>query len=265
MAAKAKAKSGPVAAAIGAPKASKTGDDEQENQAEEIVPKKETGDDEQENQAEERVPKKETSPRASPARPPATVDRSRELALATEHPVTGPRAWDDKMVKDSHHQGDCEEYFQALLPSVLKRLTAYLERDPTVGGLGLKGPLYEQPPLDVSKAERNAALKSFKEKWSKQHCQTCQTSLDASGVYEAPATNGCWLDPTERAKFSGKQVPGTVLTWSMLDAGRKVWSDEKLHKSSTNPAMQHFTQNWAIVSRWEAAALDAAELSPSDQ
>ena len=93
--------------------------------------------------------------------------------------ATTPRAWSDTFLGD-FSAGNAEDYGKEVYMSVSARLCAYLSRSKTVGGIGLKGPLHAQQPIDVANAQRNANLKSYKEAW---RCTNCKISLDASSIY----------------------------------------------------------------------------------
>ena len=146
-----------------------------------------------------------------------------------------PRAWSDTFLTDK--PAECvEEYVGGMVDSVSIRLHECLRQASTLGGINLQGPLHAQTPIDIFKANRKNAMKSYKEAWNKANCLK---SLTATGVYEA-AGNVFWLNLV-RLTWEGQTVPGSEISWTQLGAGRLFWSEEKFKRSAHSEHFRHYS------------------------
>ena len=198
----------------------------------------------------------ETKPAEAVTKP---AEAGTKPAEAVPTPLT-PRAWSDSILTEIS-PGNAEDYAKALKASVSARLHAQLSRAPAIGGVGLKGRLHEQKPLDVAKAERNASLKSYKEAW---RTENCKVSLDASGLYEA-AGNAFWIDPSVAPEWDGQDVPGSKISWSQIAAGRSAWSEEKLKRSAATSNMQHYVVHGAVPTAIPSSGVGNSAIGESFQ
>ena len=129
----------------------------------------------------------------------------------------------------------CEQYIAEVVRSVRMRLCAFLKRQPAVGGIPLfKGTsLEQQEPSKID--DIKGGLQTTKEHW---RWENCRMSLEKKAMYEAPG-NLFWLS-TDKPTWDGEVLPATGLTYGNLSAGRQMWSDEKLLRSSHDESKQQY-------------------------
>ena len=132
----------------------------------------------------------------------------------------------------------CETYFGMLVMSVEERLVKLLQGEPAVGGVSLKGCLYQQAPLTI---DGGGQLQTTKEHW---RWENCRKSLATKGLYEAPGSM-FWFSKAPPC-WGGTPIPAATLTYGMMAAGRYVWSDEKFTRSSDDPAKRHYSIRFAM-------------------
>ena len=152
-----------------------------------------------------------------------------------------PRSWEELTSDTNNACEPLEDWVRDLTLSVRERLTEFLQMAPAAGGINLKGKLHQQQPLQISSDEGPGAMATYREHW---RWPNCKKSLESNGLYEAPG-NLFWLS-TEAASLGGQPVPGAVLTYGHIAAGRQMWSDEKYNRSHADPHKRHYIISGAI-------------------
>ena len=150
----------------------------------------------------------------------------------------GLKAWTELKTDRGELRETCETYLGKLVKSVEERLVKFLQGEPAVGGVDLKGRLLEQGPLTM---ESDGFLQTTKEHW---RWENCRKSLGSKGLYEAPGTI-FWISK-EPPMWEGSAVPASTITYGMMAAGRMTWSDEKFLRSHDDPSKRRYSILFAI-------------------
>ena len=134
---------------------------------------------------------------------------------------------------------DVQSYFGTLIPATKFMVEQQLKQSPssdaTTGGIGLTGPLNEQPPLAILTGTREQ-MNSFKHPWDMKQCKS---ALQSTQLYEASG-NVFWFD-NFKPTWEAKEIPGTTPTWDQIFRCRTQWSQDtfKLSAEEDRVAEQH--------------------------
>ena len=150
----------------------------------------------------------------------------------------GLKAWTELKTDRGEPPETCETYLGKLVISVEEGLVKFLQGEPAVGGVDLKGRLLEQGPLTM---ESDGFLQTTKEHW---RWENCRKSLGSKGLYEAPGTM-FWISKAP-PMWEGSIVPAATLTYGMMAVGRLIWSDEKFLRSHDDPSKRRYSILFAI-------------------
>ena len=163
------------------------------------------------------------------------VVASEDSAVGDEQ---GLKSW-TALKSDKNEPCDtCETYLGMLVMSVEERLVKLLQGEPAVGGVSLKGCLYQQAPLTI---DGGGQLQTTKEHW---RWENCKKSLATKGLYEAPGSM-FWLSKAQPS-WGGTRIPAATITYGMMAAGRLVWSDEKFMRSSDDPSKRRYSIRFSM-------------------
>ena len=126
---------------------------------------------------------------------------------------------------------DVLRYFALLMPATKFMVEQQFKQSPssdaTTGGIGLTGPLNEQPPLAIVTGTREQ-MNSFKHPWDMKECKS---ALQSTQLYEASG-NVFWFDNLFKPTWEAKEIPGTTPTWDQILRCRTQWSPDTFKLSA---------------------------------
>ena len=130
-----------------------------------------------------KIQKPEVAVGAKPPGAAAAVGAGAAVGAQAKPALPQVPSWNELLLTSTKNEMSCEDYIDALKRDVDVRLQVWLTQPPAVGGIGLKGSLNTQEPLQI--AAKPKELGSFKEHW---RWDSCGVALANLGSYEAPGS-----------------------------------------------------------------------------